>query len=127
MGEGEKLFPSPGIGGGVRGGGLSWLQAGAAGRDPSSMRQTLPVLALVVALVHALAQWPPPLGMVAIPVHRAAQRLLQPEGRRPTEGAQLRGVQAVAAVVARAVEHRADEVVRLVEQVEDRLGDAAVG
>src|SRR5256885_9948374 len=90
------------------------------------VRDALAVLAFVVATVVARLDLLPPPAVVGVPAHGALDPVVEAKLRLPAERLQLRTVHPVALVVTLAVRDVVDQVIRLVEQIEDRARDVDV-
>src|SRR5690606_19745156 len=101
-----------------------------AGAGPASARLALaelaPVLALVVLAVLAGADRLPPPGVVAVPLHRPLEPLVEADARPPAERLDLVGAQRVAEVVARAVADVLDERLVGADELDDPPHDLDV-
>src|SRR5262245_54777665 len=93
----------------------------------SGCRQTVFVHGAIVLAVGAALDRLPPRSMRAIPGDRVGDTLLERPARRPAGGSQPAGIERVATVVAGPVGHVPHQVARPPGEVEDDVGDGAVG
>src|SRR5204863_1251095 len=99
----------------------------ARGDGPRLRAEAGGVLLLVVRAVVAGLDRLPPVPLLAVPLDRGAKAArVERVPRRPPERAELRRVDRVAPVVARAIGHVPDEVRRRGGEVEDPTDDVHV-
>ena len=98
----------------------------APGARPSSSLQRAAVMALVVLAVRARADRLPPPGVVAVPLDRAREPVVEPRPRPPAQAGELVGGERVAAVVAGPVGHVFDQRFVGSGQLQDPVHDLDV-
>src|SRR5262245_51481080 len=102
-------------------------ETGCTGNQNWAAQLHLPlfVLSLVVRLERgiALLDWAPPPFVLLVPLHCLDEACLVRHLRCPSDSTEFGRIEAVAAIVARAIGHRLDQRLRFAERIENPVRD----